>query len=237
MSVIPNKNLILFTSALKAQIGVIGFEERCKQTIESLQSIRKHFPDDIILFTDGSPVKVENEPIMREIAKYVNGIVCWDEDSDLQNLSAQGQKSAMETVMIFKMLIALKNNPELMRMMHDVKRIWKISSRTNLHDNFDAKEHDQYGKYVFKKRIASWLPKDRQEATTDHLLITRLYSFCPSLLDNYFVVLQSVFQDVLKYQIDTEHAHYKNIDKNYLFELDTVKCEGIVAGSGQLEKY
>ena len=237
MSVIPNKNLILFTSALKAQIGVVGFEERCKQTIESLQTIRKHFPEDIILFTDGSPMPVENEPIIQDIAKHVNAIVCWDQDSDLKNLAAQGQKSAMETVMIFKMLISLKQNPELMRMMHDVKRIWKISSRTNLHDNFDVKEHDHYGKYVFKKRIASWLPQERQEATTDHLLITRLYSFCPSLLDNYFGVLQNVFQDVLKYQIDTEHAHYKNIEQKYLIELDIVKCEGIVAGSGQLEKY
>lgn len=237
MSVIPDKNFILFTSALKAQIGVVNFEKRCEQTIESLKSIRKHFPNDIILFTDGSPVQVENEPIMQEIAKYVNGIVCWDQDGDLQNLASQGQKSAMETVMIFKMLIALKQNPELMKMMHGVKRIWKISSRTNLHDNFDLKEHDHYGKYVFKKRITSWLPKERQEAITDNLLITRLYSFCPSLLDNYFGVLQNVFQDVIKYQIDTEHAHYKNIDKKYLIELDTIKCEGIVAGSGELEKY
>jgi len=237
MSVIPSKNFILFTSALKAQIGVIGFEERCKQTIESLKSIRRHFPDDVILFTDGSPVSVESEPVMQEIAKYVNGIVCWDQDNDLQNLAANGQKSAMETIMIFKMLIALKQNPELMKMMHDVKRIWKISSRTNLHDSFDVKEHDHYGKYVFKKRIQSWMPQERQEAITDNLLITRLYSFCPSLLDNYFGVLQNVFQDVLKHQIDTEHAHYKNIDKKYLIELNTIKCEGIVAGSGELEKY
>ena len=207
MSVIPNKNFILFTSALKAQIGVIGFEERCKQTIESLKSIRRHFPDDVVLFTDGSPVSVESEPIMQEIAKYVNGIVCWDQDSDLQNLAANGQKSAMETIMIFKMLIALKQNPELMKMMHDVKRIWKISSRTNLHDNFDVKEHNHYGKYVFKKRIQSWMPQERQEAITDNLLITRLYSFCPSLLDNYFGVLQNIFQDVLKYQIDLSLIH------------------------------
>ena len=237
MSVIPNKNLIIFTSALKAQIGVVGFEERCKQTIQSLKTLRNHFSDAVILFADGSPVDVQHEPIMQDISQFVNGIICWNEDSDLQNLAAQGQKSAMETIMLFKMLISLRQNPELMRFMHNVKRIWKISSRTDLHDDFDVEEHDHYGKYVFKKRIASWLPKERQEATTDHLLITRLYSFCPSLLDNYFSVLQNVFQDVLKYQIDTEHAHYKNINKSYLFELDTVKCEGIVAGSGQLEKY
>ena len=237
MNLSPNKNLILFTSALKTNFGIIDFETRCKQTIEALQSIRKHFPDDIVLFTDGSPIPVEEEPVIQDIAKYVNAIVCWNQDSDMLNLAKNGHKSAMELVMIFKMLVALRSNPELMKMMHDVKRVWKYSSRTTLDDTFDPKEHEHFGKYVFKKRIPSWMPEQRKKEITDHLLITRMYSFCPSLLNNYLSVLQDSFQDVTKHQIDTEHAHYKNIDKKYLIELDTIHCQGVVAGSGELEKY
>lgn len=237
MSVIPNKNLIIMTSALKAAVGVVGFEDRCKQTIETLQSLRKHFPNDIILFTDGSPVPVEQEPIMQEIAKYVNAIVCWNGDSDIQNLASSGRKSEAETIMLFKMMVALKQNPELMKMMHEIKRIWKYSSRTTLDDNFDIKEHDHFGKYVFKKRIKSWMSKERQDSITDNLLITRMFSFCPSLLDNYIMTLRNIFEDIVKYHIDTEHSHYKNIDKKYLVELDNIHCQGIVAGSGELERY
>jgi len=237
MNLLPDKNLILFTSALKTNFGVIDFETRCKETIEALESVRKHFPDDIILFTDGSPFSIENEPIIQNIAKYVNAIVCWNGDSDLQNLAKDGKKSAMELLMIFKMLVAMRSDPELMKMTHEVKRIWKYSSRTTLNDSFDPKEHDHFGKYVFKKRISSWMPEEKKKNITDHLLITRMYSFCPSLVSDYLPVLQNCFQDVLKDQIDTEHAHYKNINKEYLIELDKIHCQGVVAGSGELEKY
>ena len=37
--------------------------------------------------------------------------------------------------------------------------------------------------------------------------------------------------------IDTEHAHYKNIDKKHLIEFETLHCEGIMAGTGATEKY
>ena len=81
------------------------------------------------------------------------------------------------------------------------------------------------------------MSEERKKNITDNLLITRMYSFCPSLITDYLSVLQNSFQDVLKYQIDTEHAHFKNIDKKYLVELDTIQCQGVVAGSGELEKY
>ena len=55
MNLLPDKNLIIVTSALAPNIGVIPNEERYKQTIDSLVSLRKHFPNDIIFFTDGSP--------------------------------------------------------------------------------------------------------------------------------------------------------------------------------------
>ena len=222
MSVIPNKNLIILTSALKASVGVVGFEDRCKQTIETLQSLRKHFPNDIILFTDGSPVPIEHEPIMQEVAKYVNAIIGWSGDVDIQQLASTGRKSEAETMMLFKMMVALKQNPELMKMMHEVKRIWKYSSRTTLDDNFNIKDHDHFGKYVFKKRIPSWMPKERRDTITDSLLITRMYSLCPSLLDNYLMTLRNIFEDIIKYQIDTEHSHFKNIDKKHLIELDNI---------------
>ena len=237
MNLLPDKNLILFTSALKTNFGKIDFETRCKETIEALESVRKHFPNDVILFTDGSPFPIENEPILQDVAKYVNAIVCWNQDGDLQNLAKDGQKSAMELLMVFKMLVALRSNPELMKLTHEIKRIWKYSSRTTLNDSFNPKEHDHFGKYVFKKRIESWMSEERKKNITDNLLITRMYSFCPSLITDYLSVLQNSFQDVLKYQIDTEHAHFKNIDKKYLVELDTIQCQGVVAGSGELEKY
>lgn len=237
MSLLPNKNLIIVTSALKPVIGAVSDDDRYKQTIDSLVSLRKHFPDDFIFFTDGSPKEIEKEKL-EEISKYADVVACWHHDEEIRTLAGRGQKSEAEIVLLVKTLSSLLQNPSLQKMMYEVKRIFKFSARTVLHDSFDIKEYDYlYGKYVFKTRIPSWLPEEKQKQTTDHLLITRMYSFCPSLLTDYFNVLINSFKDVHQYNIDTEHAHYKNIDKDKLVEMRTIHCEGIMGGTGAIETY
>ena len=67
------------------------------------------------------------------------------------------------------------------------------------------------------------------------LLITRMFSFCPSLYDTYLQVIQKNFQ--VMNQLDTEHAHFYNIPKEHLVEFDTLHCWGKMAGNGQIEHY
>jgi hypothetical protein len=90
---------------------------------------------------------------------------------------------------------------------------------------------------VFKKALPSWMTPERKSNITDHLYITRMYSFCPSLLDNYLQTLQPILNNVIQHGIDTEHSHYLCLDKRYVTEFDRVKCAGIVAGSGETEIY
>jgi hypothetical protein len=122
--------------------------------------------------------------------------------------------------------------------MQDTKRIFKFSARSILHDSFDIKEYDNlFGKYVFKTKIPSWLPPDKQAQTTDHLFITRMYSMCPSLINDYLQTLVKCYNSVNETGIDTEHAHHQHIDKKYLIEFDKLHCEGIMAGTGATEVY
>ena len=64
-----------------------------------------------------------------------------------------------------------------------------------------------------------------------------MFSFCPSLIDNYLQTLQPILNNVITHGIDTEHSHYLCLDKRYVIEFDRVKCAGIVAGSGETERY
>jgi len=236
MNLLPDRNLFIVTSALKPTVGVINENDRFTQTIDTLKSLRFHVPDAILLFSDGSPNEVEQEKY-QEIAKYVNGIVPWNLDDDIQRLGREGAKSLTEAVMMLKMLIALKQNPELAKMMSEVKRIFKYSARTILHDEFRIEEYDNlFGKYVFKKRIPTWMSDQRKEIA-DHLYITRMFSFCPSLIDNYIMVLQDVIQKIQQYGLDTEHAHFCAIDKKYVIEFDKLHCQGIMAQNGAIEDY
>jgi hypothetical protein len=86
--------------------------------------------------------------------------------------------------------------------------------------------------------MASWMPIDKQVVSgADHLLITRMYSVCISLLENYYETLPLIYQSVNENGIDNEHGHYKHIDKQYLIEFDNLYCQGTMASTGLTETY
>jgi hypothetical protein len=130
----------------------------------------------------------------------------------------------------------LQQDEGMKDIMSNVGRIFKISGRTDLMDGFDVEEHMIPGKYVFKKRIPTWLTDSRKEFATD-LLITRMFSLCPTLMNDYMKMCEDNISLVLQTVIDTEHAHFVNINKDLLVELDEIHCTGIVAGSGAVENY
>jgi len=234
-SIIPDKQLFIVTSALNPNMGVINREDRLEQTLDGLKSLREKCPEAIILLAEGSPEKVEQDKI-RALDGLVDLVADFSGDKDISQFANSGRKSEAENVLMLKVLLLLKQEPGIMRLLQSVNRIYKFSGRTILDDKFDIYDHAHFGKYVFKKRMPTWLQGERAEVFTD-LLITRLFSFCPSLIDDYFVVCRRNLQVVLETGIDTEHAHFFNIDPNKLIELETIHCRGTVAGTGTLEIY
>ena len=236
--IIPNTDLFIVTSALKTSIGVIDDETRTRQTIEGLQSLRKAAPDALILWVDASSKQVD-EATMVQVTQYCNKSISFFGDEDLMSLANAGLKSQAEVTLLFKTLSIIKQHPELQKMMAGVRRVFKLSGRTNMLEGYDPKAYDnQYGKYVFKKAMPSWLPPQKQlESGCDHLYITRMYSFCISLFDNYLNTLPVIYQTINQHGVDTEHAHYGNIDKGFSVEFEKLYCQGVLAGNGQLEAY
>ena len=240
MSITPNKHLFIVTSTLNATMGVFDYETRINQTLDTLRILREKVPEAIIVLTDSSPNNVDDS-VLGQLSKYSNLNIMFQQDRDLVTLANAGLKSQAENVLLHKTISLFKSNPDLMRLMSSVKRVYKMSGRTNLTDNFDIARYDDpalYGKYTFKKRMYTWLPIDAMAAAdVDHLLITRMYSMCISLLDNYYQILPKMFKSINEYGIDTEHAHYKHIDKQYLIEFDEIYCQGTMASTGMTETY
>jgi hypothetical protein len=235
-SIKPDKNLFIVTSALQSNIGVVNMQDRMLQTIQTLENLKQKVPEAIVLFVDGSPHNID-ESIKKKIGEFCQSI-WFNQHPDVYAMASSGRKSEAEIVMLFNTLILFKQRPELLKTMHSVKRIFKYSARTVLEDDFDIKEYDdKFGKYVFKKSLPSWMSEQRKQDITDHLYITRMYSFCPSLLDNYLQSLQPILNNVIQHGIDTEHSHYLCLDRRNVIEFDRIKCTGIVAGSGETERY
>jgi hypothetical protein len=223
---IPNKNLFIITSALKPNSGVFTDEQRFAQTITTLKSVRSKVPEAIIVFSDVS-VRPVSDLERETIAGLCNFYIDLSQQPDVKSLSETGQKSTAENALLFFTLHTLKQN----NLLKNVKRIFKFSARSELEDSFDIKKYDNlFGKYVFKKAISTWMTDGPQ-----NLFITRLFSFCASLVDNYLLVIQKNIP--ITNQIDTEHAHWVNIPKEHLVEFDKIDCWGWLAGNGQIEHY
>jgi hypothetical protein len=234
-SIIPNKQLFIVTSALNPQMGVINRDDRLKQTLDGLLSLREKCPEAIILLADGSPEKVEAEKY-EKMQALVDLVADFSGDKDISQFASSGRKSEAENVLMLKVLTLLKREQGMMRLLQSVSRIYKLSGRTDIDEGFDVNEHNHFGKYVFKKRMPTWLQGERAEVFTD-LLITRLFSFCPSLIDDYAILCRRNISVIMDTGVDTEHAHFFNVDPDKLIELDTIHCRGTVAGTGTLEIY
>jgi hypothetical protein len=231
--IIPDKNVFIVTSSLKPTIGVYSYEERMNQTIASLKSIRKKVPDAIIVVTDVS-VKPLTEMEVQMITHHSNVFINSSDEPNTKFFSERGMKSHAENALLFSTLLTLKQNPQISHILNSTKRLFKFSARSELEDGFDINEYDNlFGKYVFKKRIPTWMNQLKNGA--DNLLITRMFSFCPSLIDNYLGVIQKNIP--IMNELDTEHAHFENIPEKYLVEFDRIYCWGYLAGTGKIEHY
>lgn len=227
MSFIPDKNLYVVTSALRPVTGRWTPTERFEQTVKTLQRIREKDVNGIIVLTDASvnPVPQSEKDTLLGLCNYYFDV---SDNEDLKYLSSNGFQSPAETVLLLITLSNIKHQP----FFKDCKRVFKISGRSILTDDFDPEEHNIFGKYVFKKRIDTWMVPQVNKAT--HLLITRMYSFCPSLLDDYLSVLQKNME--ILNQMDFEHAHFVNISKEKLVEFEKIHIWGWLSG-GAIEHY
>jgi hypothetical protein len=235
MAPIKDKTLFIVTSALNPEMGIINREDRFNQTIDGLKSLREKMPDAIVLMVDGSPNKIEEEKV-KTLKEYINFFADFSQDKEILQFSSTGRKSEAENVLLFKTLLLLKQDEGLNEIIDSVNRIVKLSGRTILTDGFDIGEHNHPGKYVFKTRMPTWIADSRNKYATD-LLITRMYSFCPSLIDDYIHMCALNVKLITQMQVDTEHAHFVNINRDLLVELDTIHCQGIMAGTGLTEIY
>lgn len=234
-SIIPDRKLFIVTSALNATLGFITPEQRLTQTIQGLKTIRELVPESIVLFVDGSPRKVEEEKI-HAISDLVDFVADFSSDEVVASFAQRQMKSEAENALLLKTLMLLKQEANMMKMMHSVNRIFKISGRTDLLNNFNPYEHDKWGKYVFKKRIPTWIQEEKSKFFTN-LLITRMFSFCPSLIDDYIIMCKRNLGVTPEAGVDTEHAHFFNMNQDILVELEKIHCQGIVATTKTLEVY
>ena len=208
-------NLFIVTSALNSFRSVIPLETRYEQTLETVESIRNKVPDSKIILAESSPDPVPNE-MLYSLAPKVDYLLKNSDNPDIIQLGKQGLQSPAEAYSLFITLDVIEklNLPEL-------KRVFKLTGRGVLTEDFNIEDHKSVGKYLFKNRVDSWMSKDIQ------LVDTRIFSFCQSLIPETKEMMKSIITLSLQTGRDLEHCVFQLLDKEKLEERSVMgfKCQ------------
>lgn len=208
-------NLFIVTSAINSFRSVIPIETRFQQTLETLESIRNKVPDSIIALAESSPDPV-SDTMLQELSKKVDYLLTNSNVPDIIQLGKQGLQSPAEAYSLFVTLDIIENMN-----LPDVTRVFKLTGRGTLTDDFHLEDHNLPGKYLFKRRVDSWMSKDIQ------LVDTRIFSFCQSLIPETKEMMKAIINHSLQTGRDLEHCVFELLDKEKLEERDVMgfKCQ------------
>lgn len=208
-------NLFIVTSALNSFRSVIPLETRYEQTLETLESIRNKVPDSIIVLAESSPDPVPDH-MLQVLSGKVDYLLINSNVPDIMQLGKQGLQSPAEAYSLFVTLdIIEKLN------LSGVERVFKLTGRGVLTDDFHIEDHKSSGKYLFKNRVESWMSKDIQ------LVDTRIFSFCQSLVPETKEMMKTIVNLSLQTGRDLEHCVFELLDKEKLEERSVMgfKCQ------------
>ena len=241
------KNIVLLTSAVYTNYGIYKPQERIQQTLDTAKSAKKYIPGAVIILVDNSKVDVQNDTSaeFEELIDLVDYYIDNSDDDDIKyfhNNVANYDigKNVMEAMGMMKALTYINSDADMMKVIADADRIFKLSGRYQVTDKFDITKFDNANtkdKYVFKKAQPSWINPQDTGVTT--LLQTRLWSFTPGLFTATIELYKNIIETLVRLvnenkYIDNEHAMSKFIPKDLLVELETVGLQGNIAPNGMM---
>jgi hypothetical protein len=210
------------------QLSVFNNEERFKQTLDTLDSIDKHCPNNVKIIFDNSPHDVD-ESYLKVIGEWKNTwFLDMGKHEGVQLLSLNGLRSQAECYSFMGFLEWFKQQNFLS------KRIYKLSGRYKLTDDFVLDDPSYKDAFVFATALNSWYPKEKQNlAGVDKLFRLRLWHMDYNLLKTFEETLPIIFDDCNNYGIDVEHSYYKHLHKHKIVEVSKIGVTGYIAPSGE----
>lgn len=208
-------NVFIITSTINTYLGLISVEDRYKQTLITIDSIKQKDNNAVIILIDNSTVPLSDEQY-NTLASNATYFLDIGNRTPCKLFNKDGVKGAGEAYML---LVGL----DLIKILNLLpKRVFKISGRYKLSNTFSiAFYNDTYGKYVFKTRTTN-----EYGAISLH---ARLWSVCGSeLTDMKDLIAKSFYQHIID-NTTIEEAMFKNIDKTKLLEVEQIHCEGLIA--------
>jgi hypothetical protein len=221
-------NIFIIPSTIQPLFGVVNDDDRFNQTLETIESIKKYVSDDSFIILADSSARKLDEHKKNTLKNVSDMFLDYSDNETCQEFNKNWLKSHGENYLLWQSIQFIQNNLNI-----DTARVYKLGGRCHLLPSFNVADHTSMtDMFVFKKRLVTWRTEEQQKIfNSTHLLETRLYSWPYKFNNKYLGIIQKNFS-LFAHGLDTEHAHFINIDKTELCEYDKINVGCIIAASG-----
>lgn len=235
--------LFIITSAInhfKAdELSRFTIQDRYRQTIETIESIKQRCPGAKICLAEFSETKIDSD-YEKTLSSKVDYYLYFGDAEVMKNMYNDFNKndieifkygkSMFETQGLILCLNYLLENEKLV----GLKRIFKLTGRYLLNTNFHIEDYKST--FLKNKYVCQYRHFDKNEGhdnvhyhvfKNEGILTTAMWSFDINLVEETINCLNSSFDYLFKMLLytpgnDIEHAVYEYIDKNKLIYSDVL---------------
>jgi hypothetical protein len=209
------------------QLSVYNDEQRFQQTIETINSIDKYCPSNKKFMFDSSP-NIPKDEYTKHLNSMGVNILYVGQEPAIKNYSNAGARSLAECIAFNIFLDWFKENKI------DSKRIYKLSGRYQINDNFVLNDESHKDAFVFANALDSWMSKSQQEQSgADKLYRLRFWHMDSNCFDIFHGKMKLIFNDCANFGIDVEHSYYKNLNMHKVVEVEKIGLSGHIAPTGE----
>jgi len=217
----------LVTSAIKSDFGIFSYQDRYRQTADTINSIRKYVPDSFISLIELSVNPIGEyydlvEPLIDEFINYnANTIV---QQIPIKWNNQHSAKSLTETYVLGNLLETFTTTKD---------RVYKLSGRYCLTEDFILTEQmADPNQFVFKDKWDNNWPKDFTDIHFQYP--TYGFSFPSSQINFMSEVFKKSHELILEHvntgrYCDVEHAMYNFIPEDKVKLINKNAVVGLVA--------
>ncbi len=231
-----NKSLFLVSSALHTRFGVYDAKERLEQTIETCKSIKDRCDADIILLDGGqeSPTVEERKILSPYIYRFYD-YTTEETVKQIQKIDNWDVVKNMIEIVMFGSFFDLLSTTNVKLPHYD--RIFKMSGRYKLNDEFNYEEHmNAVGKVVIRGPYTSQFNSTITGGVTMQYM-SRLWSFDSCHLE----YIRDTYVDMFNHMnerlnnggyVDIEHLLYHHLHHTLIVNPKKIGVEGNIAPTG-----
>ena len=228
-------SVFLVSSAIHAKHGVYDTQTRLEQTIETCKSIRNKCDAEIILLDGGyQDITKEERDIL---SQYIDKFYTFSDAENIQQIQQVPYHDIVKNMIEIIMYGSFFDKAIEDGWREKYKRIFKMSGRYTLNDDFNYDKHMQaVDKIIVRGPFTSQF---RQETTGGITLqyMSRLWSFDAFLLPYVRDLYTDMFNHMTerlnaKGYIDIEHLLFHHLDPILIENIGKLGVEGNIAPNG-----